>query len=191
MPPTLAANLWPAASSNRAYQILLAVLGSALLFASAQVQIPTQPVPFTLQSMVLLLIGAVYGPWLGAATALLYLAEGFAGLPVFQEFKNGFQVYYTAGYLVAFPIAAFVAGWFTGGNRMQAFLPALLNSLLVFLVADAIVFGLGFAWLAYLIGANKAWLGGVAPFLFWDALKVGLAALIVTGAWRGFSGRAA
>ncbi len=188
MNPTLATSYWPAARSNLLYQVLLALFGSALLFVSAQVQIPTQPIPFTLQSMVLLLIGAAYGPWLGAATVLLYIAEGLVGLPVFQGFQTGAQVYYTAGYLAGFPIAAFVAGWFTRSNRLQSIVPALLTALVVFLVADAIVFGLGYTWLASLIGAEKAWAGGVAPFLLWDALKVGLAALITTGAWRTVGG---
>ncbi len=184
---TFAASLWPAARSNLAYQALLAVIGSVLLFASAQVQIPVQPVPFTLQTMVLLLIGAAYGPWLGAATAILYIAEGLVGLPVFQEFKTGAQVYYTAGYLAGFPIAAFVAGWFTRSNRIQGVVPALVTALIAFLVADAIVFALGYTWLANLIGADKAWAGGVAPFLLWDGVKVALAALITTGAWRTLS----
>ena len=191
MHATFASSLWPAVGSNRLYQVLLALAGSALLFVSAQVQIPTQPVPFTLQSLVLLLIGAAYGPWLGAATVLLYIVEGLAGLPVFQGFQTGAQVYYTAGYLAGFPIAAFVAGWFTRANRLQAVLPALLTALVVFLVADAIVFALGFTWLANLIGSEKAWAGGVAPFLVWDALKVGIAALITTGAWRTVGGNTA
>ena len=188
---SFATSLWPAARTNLTYQVLLAVIGSALLFVSAQVQIPTQPVPFTLQSMVLLLIGAAYGPWLGAATVLLYIAEGLVGLPVFQGFQTGAQVYYTAGYLVGFPIAAFVAGWFTLHLRSLPFSNALMTSLAAFLAADVVVFVLGFAWLANLIGAEKAWAGGVAPFLLWDALKVVLAALIAIGAWRTLGGNKA
>ena len=191
MNATLAASLWPAVRSNLVYQILLAVAGSLLLAFSAQVQIPVPPVPFTLQTMVLLLIGAAYGPWLGAATALLYLAEGAVGLPVFQGFQNVWQVYYTAGYLVGFPLAAFVAGWFTRGLPGLGLVPAFLLALLVFLVADGIVFGLGYSWLAHLIGADKAWAGGVAPFLLWDALKVAIAALITTGAWQSVAGKKA
>ncbi len=184
MNPTFATSLWPAARSNWILQVVLAVAGSIILAVSAQVSIPVLPVPFTLQTLALLLIGAAYGPWLGAATLLLYLAEGAVGLPVFQGFKSAYQVYYSAGYLVAYPFAAFIAGWFTQNNRNIGFLPALLATLVTFLAADALVFVLGYAWLATLIGTEKAWLSGVAPFLLWDALKVSLAALITTGAWR-------
>jgi biotin transport system substrate-specific component len=109
---------------------------------------------------------------------------------VFQGFQSAFQVYYTAGYLVGFPIAAFIAGWFTRSNREQSLVLALLTALIVFLVADALVFALGYGWLGSLIGYDKAWAAGVAPFLFWDAVKVALAALITTGAWRTFGGKA-
>ena len=186
MNATLATSLWPAARSNWMLQVLLAVAGSILLAISAQVQIPVQPVPFTLQTIALLLIGAAYGPWLGVATVLLYIAEGLF-LPVFQGFQTIWQVYYTAGYIVGFPIAAFVAGWFTQNNRSLGYVQALLVTLVTFLAADAIVFVLGYGWLASLIGGEKAWAGGVAPFLLWDALKVGIAALVTTAAWRTVS----
>lgn len=186
MNATFATSLWPAARTNWVLQAVLAIAGSILLAVSAQVSIPVQPVPFTLQTLALLLIGAAYGPWLGAATLLLYLAEGAAGLPVFQGFKSVYQVYFSAGYLVAYPFAAFIAGWFTRNNRNMGFVPALATTLVAFLAADALVFALGYAWLANLIGTEKAWAGGVAPFLLWDAVKVATAALITTGAWRTF-----
>lgn len=187
MNPTFATSLWPAARSNWMLQVMLAVAGSIILAISAQVSIPVQPVPFTLQTLALLLIGAAYGPWLGAATLLLYLAEGAVGLPVFQGFKSAFQVYYSAGYLIAYPFAAFIAGFFTRdiqNFRQRGFVPGFLTALIAFLAADALVFALGYAWLANLIGGEKAWYGGVAPFLIWDGLKVAIAALITVGAWQ-------
>ena len=184
MNATLATSLWPAIRSNWMLQVLLAVVGSVVLAVSAQISIPVLPVPFTLQTLALLLIGAAFGPWLGAATLLLYLADGAVGLPVFQGFKSAWQVYYSAGYLVAYPFAAFIAGWASQYSRGMGFLPGLLAVLAAFLAADALVFVLGYAWLANLVGPDKAWLGGVAPFLLWDALKVAVAALITTGAWR-------
>ncbi|MFQ5467782.1 MAG: biotin transporter BioY, partial [Kiloniellaceae bacterium] len=82
--PTLAGTVWP---SQRAGALLrnaiLAILGSALLWASAKVQIPFYPVPMTMQTFVVLALGMAYGWRLGAATLLLYLAEGAVGLPVF------------------------------------------------------------------------------------------------------------
>ena len=81
--PTLADRLWPAAGNRVLRSVLLALAGSLLLWASAKVQVPFYPVPMTLQTAVVLLIGVAYGWRLGAATVLLYLAEGAVGLPVF------------------------------------------------------------------------------------------------------------
>jgi biotin transport system substrate-specific component len=186
MSPSLASSLWPATRTSLPLQVLLALAGSLLLAASAQVHIPVAPVPFTLHTMMVVLIGAVYGPYLGAATVVLYLLEGAAGLPVFEGFSGGLSILgsFTAGYLIGMPIAAFIAGWFTRSIRTMALPLALAVAFMAFVVADTVVFGLGYAWLSHLIGSEKAWAGGVQPFLLWDALKMALAAAIVTGAWR-------
>src|SRR4051794_39821492 len=92
---------------------LLAIGGSLALAASAQILVPIQPVPMTLQSLVVLLIGAAYGWRLGAATVLLYLAEGLCGMPVFAGFRAGPAVLIgpTGGFLLGFVPAAALAGW--------------------------------------------------------------------------------
>ena len=89
---TLAAAIWPAGSETgfRAMRaVLLALVGSLLVAVSAQFQVPMVPVPMTMQSFAVLVIGAAYGARLGAATLLLYMAEGALGLPVFAEKAPG------------------------------------------------------------------------------------------------------
>ena len=181
MNTTLAAGLWPSVRANWLYQLLLAVGGSILLAISAHIQIPFWPVPMTMQVLAVLLIGIGFGWELGAATVLLYLAEGAAGLPVFA--KGGGIAYFagpTTGYLMSYPIAAALVGWLTQGGRGRSFVMALIASVL----AVAIIYTLGFAWLSTFIGTQKAWFGGVQPFLIGDGVKILIAALISQTAWR-------
>ena len=106
--PTLVDRLWPA---NRSEQkalraVVLALAGSLLLWASAKVQVPFYPVPITMQTGVVLLLGIAYGPRLAVATVLLYIAEGAVGLPVFAGTpERGIGLPYilgpTGGYIVS------------------------------------------------------------------------------------------
>src|SRR5215468_1313754 len=80
MHPTLAATLWPA---ERTQAALRAVVGTLFVAVCARISVPLWPVPITMQTFAVLLIGAAYGPRLGAATLALYLIEGAVGLPVF------------------------------------------------------------------------------------------------------------
>ena len=82
---TLADQLWPSSTLNWTRAVLLAVLGSAVVAVAAHVSVPMLPVPMTLQTLAVLVIGAAFGSRLGAATLALYAAEGAAGLPVFSR----------------------------------------------------------------------------------------------------------
>ena len=170
---TLAAALWPAEGMSKALRaILLAVVGSALLTVSAKIQVPFWPVPMTMQTFAVLVIGMAYGWRLGAATVLLYLVEGAAGLPVFAG--GGGAAYMagtTGGYLVGF-----LAG--RGWDRAAG------TTLLAMLLGTAIIFLLGVAWLAGLIGLEKAIAGGLTPFLAGAGFKIILAAAVLPLAWR-------
>jgi biotin transport system substrate-specific component len=171
--------------------VLLAVAGSALLAASARVQIPFFPVPMTMQTFVVLFLGFALGSRLGAATVLLYLAEGAFGLPVFAGTpEKGIGLVYmmgpTGGYLVGFVLAAFVAGRFAerGFDRHPgtAAIAAFAG-----LVAGYLP---GIAWLGVVIGWNKPVLEfGLYPFLPAEALKFALLAAVLPLAWRGLSKR--
>lgn len=162
---------------------VLAVAGSLVLWASAKVQVPFWPVPMTMQPMVVLLIGALYGPALGVGTVLLYLAEGAIGMPVFAGTPaRGIGLPYmlgpTGGYMVGWLFAAALAGWTVARTRQP------LAILLGLTVAMALIYLFGFAWLANAIGADKAFAAGIVPFVLGDLVKIGLATAIVLSVVR-------
>lgn len=170
---------------------LIAVAGSALLWASAKVQIPFFPVPMTMQTFVVLFLGFALGSRLGAATVLLYLAEGATGLPVFAGTpEKGLGLAYmagpTGGYLAGFVVAAFVTGWFAERGLDRRLVTAAIAAL-AGLVA---IYALGLAWLGAVVGWDKPVLSfGLYSFLPAEALKLALLAAILPLAWRGLSKR--
>lgn len=171
-------------AARLAAQIGLAVAGTLLLTLAAKTKVVLGPVDMSLQTLAVMLIAAAFGMRLGVATVLLYLAEGAAGLPVFQgtpEKGIGFAYMLgsTGGYLAGFVAMAAIVGWAAdrGWDRSVArFLAAAL-------AAEAVMMAMGFAWLALLIGADKAWQFGVVPFIVPDLIKVGLAATLAPAAW--------
>jgi biotin transport system substrate-specific component len=166
-------------------QIGLVVLGTLLLTLSAKTKVVLGPVDMSLQTLVVLLIGASFGLRLGAATLLLYMAQGAAGLPVFQSTpENGIGIPYmlgsTGGYLAGFVVMAAIVGWAAdrGWDRNA------LKLLGAMVVAEIVMMAMGFAWLATLIGAEKSWQFGVVPFIVPDLIKVALAAAVVPAVWE-------
>ena len=184
--PTLVSVLWSsAAGAGWLRAAALAVVGSLLLTASAKIQVPFWPVPMTMQTFAVLVIGMAYGPRLGAATVAFYLAQGALGLPVFAGTpEKGIGLVYmagpTGGYLVGFLVAAGVMGWLArrGWDRR------LMSGVAAMVLGTAIIFIFGYAWLAALIGPAAAWKAGVLPFLPGAALKIALAATLLTATWR-------
>lgn len=183
----LAALVWPArpgetVGSLRAF--VLIALGSALMALSAKVNLPLPYVPMTLQTLVVLMIGAGYGWRLGSATMMAYLAEGAMGLPVFAGPVGGIAplVGPTAGYLYGFVAAAFITGGLAerGWDRNVVLLFAAMA------VGHVVIFIAGFGWLAYgvRLGADKAWLVGVAPFMAASVIKNALGAALMPAARR-------
>lgn len=167
-----------------ATQIFLAVLGTLLLTLSAKTRVVLGPVDMSLQTLVVLLIGASFGMRLGVATLLLYLAEGAMGFPVFQATpEKGIGIAYmlgsTGGYLAGFVVMAAIAGWAAdrGWDRN------VLKLLAAMIVAEIVMMAMGWAWLSTLIGADKSWTFGVLPFILPDAVKVALAACLLPAAW--------
>ena len=121
-PPLLDAIWRPKGGTSLLRNILLALLGTVLLTASAKIQVPFYPVPMSMQTFVVLALGMAYGWRLGGATMLLYLAEGAAGLPVFAGTpEKGIGLAYimgpTGGYLVGFVFAAVLVGWLAERGR--------------------------------------------------------------------------
>lgn len=166
--------------------VLWAVALSLVLIASAHVQVPFWPVPMTLQTLAVLVIGGLFGPRLALAAMAAYLAEGAAGLPVFAGTPaHGIGLAYmagpTGGYLLGLLLAAGLAGW--AGQRFAA-RPALLG--LLMLGALALNYAPGVAWLATFVGWHRAVTLGAAPFLLADLVKAALATALVLAAagWR-------
>ena len=133
----------------------------------------------------MLLIGAVFGLRLAAATVLLYLIEGAIGLPVFAGTpERGIGLAYmmgpTGGFLVGYLASAAIVGWFAERGADRSFV-RLLGAMAV---GNCVVFALGFAWLSRFIGTTSAFDLGVLPFIAGDVVKTMLAALLVPAVWN-------
>lgn len=163
------------------------VIGASLLLTlSAKVSIPFFPVPMTLQSMVVLMLGVWLGPRLALAALALYLAQGAAGFPVFAGTpERGIGLAYmvgpTGGFLAGFLVAAPFVGHLVqrGWNRnvVGMFLAATLGT--------AVIYAFGLAWLGASIGWDKPVLAlGLYPFLLGDLLKIAIVALSATAVRR-------
>ena len=175
MPPIALALRQPSQTPARALLrwFGIIVIGTALLAASAHVKIPFWPVPMTMQTFVVLMLGATLGARAAAAVTVAYLAEGVIGLPVFSSGTGlGYLAGPTGGYLIGFVVAATLVGiavdrWKPG--RFSTLLPIMAG-------ADAVLLACGVAWLAHLIGPSRAIAAGLLPFLPAEAVKVALAA---------------
>ena len=184
MYPNLVVKVLPRTEESIWAKAILAILGTAVLALSAKVQIPFWPVPMTMQTFVVLILGMAYGARLGAATLSLYLIEGAVGIPVFA---TGSGIAYiagpTGGYLIGFLLAAYTIGWLAnkGWDR------SMIKTLGAMLVGTAIIFLFGIAWLSTFIGFEKAVAAGLTPFILSEALKIALAVIIMPLLWKRFS----
>lgn len=154
-------------------QLFWIVSFAFLTFLSAQVAVPTQPVPFTLQTMLVLLSGAFLGSRNGFYSQLLYLACGAIGLPIFAEYSFGFARLLgpTGGYLLAFPIAAYLVGLMI--EKKKSSLIILLSMILGSLVI--LLFGALFLSIFLNGDLGNALFTGAIIFSIWDILKISAA----------------
>ena len=167
----------------------LAISATAFVALCAHVSMPLYftPVPLTLQTLAVLLIGLAFGPTLGASTLLLYLAEGAAGLPVFSPQGPGGIAQLlapTGGFLLSYPLAAAAAGSVVRAVRI--FRPQFHAAVIAAFAADLVIFAVGAAWLAVLLHLTPAaaWTLAVAPFLPGEILKITAAAAAYTALLR-------
>ena len=157
--------------------VFIVFMGTVLLAVSSKIKIPFYPVPMTMQTLVVLIIGAGFGWKLGVATIALYLFEGIIGLPVFSGTpEKGIGLIYftgpTMGYLVGFLSAVFLAGYFNLKSNIF-----IIFSKLVIAVLTIYLFGV--LWLGTLIGWDKPILElGVTPFLLAELFKICLLAIL-------------
>ena len=157
--------------------VLIIILGSLLLTISAKIKIPFYPVPMTMQTFVVLMLGISLGPKLGVSAVVLYLIEGIAGIPVFSNSpeKGVGLIYFTGptmGYLIGFIFACFLCGQF----KMST------NLILIFIkliVSVSVIYLLGILWLGSLIGWDKPIFSlGVKPFILAEIFKILILTLI-------------
>jgi biotin transport system substrate-specific component len=176
------------ADRSLTWQVAAVVLGTLFLALSSYVEVPMVPVPMTMQTFAVAMVGALYGWRLGGITIVTWLLEGALGLPVLSGGAGG-AIHFagpTAGYLFAFPVAGAIVGWlaergWNGKKPVLAFVAALAGNLACLL--------LGGAWLAAMIGVEQALIHGVAPFLVGAALKSVLGAAILFAWHRGTAGK--
>ena len=180
---------WPASwVGRRWFPVALVGVGVFLLTLSAKYKIPIGGVPFTLQTLVVILLPMLYGFRLGLSTVLSYLALGALGAPVFAGGGGlAYLVGPTGGYLFGFVVAAAFCGW-AAQCRWSAS-PVL--TFLILLVGDAVVFACGVAYLAWGagLGWEKAVAVGLSPFVISDFCKVVIATIIVSSVRGRFSGK--
>jgi len=156
-------------------KIVLALLGVGVLGASAHIAIPFWPVPMTMESGTVLLLGAAYGSGLAEATLLAFLAAGALGLPVFA---SGAGLAYLAGPTAGYLLGYLVAASFMGFCASRGWMLGLVGTIAAFLVGTVIIYAGGLAWLSVLMGPHKAVALGLVPFLPAEATKVLMAILL-------------
>ncbi|HEX9067480.1 MAG TPA: biotin transporter BioY [Ktedonobacterales bacterium] len=175
------------------WDVLLVVTFAALMGLCAQLSIPLPftPVPITGQTFGVLLTAMLLGSWRGAAAMLAYLAEALAGLPVLANGASAWSPSVapgvpviagpTAGYLLAFPVAALVVGALAerGWDR------SVVLAIVAMVAGEAIIYLGGVTWLAhFVLTPGNALKLGLFPFLIGDAIKLGLVTLALPVAWR-------
>ncbi len=160
--------------------------------AQVSISLPFTPVPITGQTLGVLLVGAAYGPGLGAATLGLYLLEGAVGLPFYAQHAHGWSVLAfasaTGGYLWGFVLAAALVGWLSrrGWDR------SIRSSIGAMFLGSVVLYGVGLPWLKEALPAlvghpvhlTDTLEAGLYPFIIGDTIKLLIAASLLPAAWR-------
>lgn len=184
--PTLADRLF---SRTLATDLVLVAAGAALTSIAAQIAVPLLPVPMTMQTLAVLLVGVSLGAVRGALSMVLYAVLGIVGLPVFSDASSGFAVIAgpTGGYIVGFVFAAAFTGWLAQREWDRKW----VRSILAFLGGTVVVFAIGLPWLAVSLGQlgvpndlNSVLMGGFYPFIVGGVVKALLATGIMGLSWR-------
>lgn len=157
------------------HRIVWTALMAATIGAGAYLIVPVGPVPVSMQPFFVFLAGYVLGPKRGAMAAGLYLLAGAIGLPVFAGGKSGLGhlIGPTGGYLFGFVVSAFLCGLARSGDTVISWRRGVTFGVAALLG----VYVIGAVWLKFALSMDwhKVWLVGVAPFIPWDAVKIGLA----------------
>ena len=186
-PAVLSTRILPQSRTSRQTAALALIVGFSLLTAlCAQIRIPLgfTPVPITGQTFAVLLSGAVLGSRMGAASQLLYVVMGAAGLPFYAGRTGGWEAATgaTMGYLIGFTAAAYAVGYLAEQRQDRRF----ATSVGAFLTGNLVIYALGVPWLMY----TQSWgladgvARGLAPFIIGDTIKILLAAAAMPAAWK-------
>lgn len=177
------ADLWRPREKTLAdlYDISLILGGSLLIGLSAQIAIGW-PVPFTMQTFAVLMVGALFGSRRGGLTVIAYLIEGAAGLPVFSLGRGGLPVLFgpTGGYLIGFIAAAYVTGFLAQRGWDRRF----VTTILAMIIGNLLILSVGLLRLSLIVGFKNALVTGVYPFIAGDLIKIGLAAALLPAGWK-------
>ncbi len=179
-------------TNSRTFSIPLRIGAFALLTgAGAQLFVPVAPVPFTIQTVFVLLAGAFLGARQGSATQTAYLLAGAAGLPVFAGFTGSFLHLFgpTGGYLLAFPAAAFITGYFIHNVKALQSSPLFIRTTIGMTLAMIVVFAFGVTYLNVVFVHNWAssFKAGFAILSGWDAMKLFAAVSVYCAAMKGMN----
>lgn len=179
--PTLADRVF---ARSLVTDLVLITSGTALTAVAAQLFIPLWPVPITMQTLAVLVVGSTLGATRGALSMLVYTALGLVGLPVFSDHSSGVSVLFgsTGGYIVGFVFAAALTGWLAQRNWDRKFFGAALS----FLGGTAVIFAFGLSGLSIALSANLLqtleW--GLYPFIIGGIIKAALAAALIPASWK-------
>ena len=172
--------------STLAINTALAVGGTLFIALMAQISfpLPGSPVPFTGQTLAVLLLGTAYGANLGLATISLYIAAGVAGLPVFTQSTHGLShlTGATGGYLVGMAAASYISGALAQKKLDQRFSTVIPTML----VSNVVIFAFGVLWLQHVTAQSCSWTfaHGFTPFIAAEALKIAIASTSLPVVWR-------
>jgi biotin transport system substrate-specific component len=177
--PVIADRIFPRSIANN-FSLIFG--GAALTAIAAQIQLPMWPVPMTMQTLAVLLVGAALGLKRGALSLSLYLALGAAGLPVFASAKSLTGVLPTAGYIVGFVAAAALVGFLAS----KGFSSTPVKVAFSFAVGSLVIYAFGVLGLMFALGLDltTAISVGVIPFLIGDLVKAAAAAALLPLAWK-------
>jgi biotin transport system substrate-specific component len=196
-PNTILGVLEPKTQTERLLSnVAMVLIGTLLITAAAKINVPTWPIPVTLQGFAVAALAGAFGWRIGTATVIAYLIEGAMGIPVFATGGGlSYLVGPSGGFLLGFVPMAYIIGRAAdlGGSGRVVMLA------LAMLIGDALLFVFGYAWLAVVLANIKAvpitavlgsaFDGAIKPFVIWDILKMVFAAVTVTGIWTLFKKR--
>lgn len=179
--PTLADRIF---ARSAVTDLVLITAGTALTALSAQLIIPMYPVPFTMQTFVVLIVGSTLGTTRGTLSMLLYAVLGLVGLPIFGGASSGAAVLFGAsgGYIIGFIFAAALTGWLAQSNWDKKYLGAAVS----FVAGGVVIFAFGLMGLSMSLhlGLADTLAGGLYPFAITEVLKAALATALIPSTWK-------